>query len=418
MQGASTSNKATMPQPDWTTERLDSWKQIASFFHREVRTVQLWEKSEALPVRRHHHRKLGSVYAFRHELEAWWATRSARSTSVPKHVESAPAAAYHARMMGLYFWKQRTRTNLMKAVSYYQEALLLDPECADAYAGLADTYVSLSYNHHMPPRQAMEAARRAVDAGLALGPALLSVSNAEINFRANCAWEWAIAERLCRKMVDSGSVDSRTFQLYASLMINLGRHEDAIRLSLHAHRLDPESDSVNSQVSFAYFYAGDYGNALSFIDRIIELRPHFTMGYALLGRTRAELGNWEQAIQAFERGLELSPHSALLLALLAYGHAGLGDSKRANEILREIEADTGDECFPAYDVSAVHAKLNQTDQALENIFKAYDIHDIKITYLRYDPRFNDLRSLPEIRKITASMFPLQQERVATARCWY
>src|SRR5579859_4603903 len=61
----------------WAKERLDSWKEVASFFRREVRTVQLWEKSEGLPVRRQHHKKLGSVYAYRRELEAWWAARSA-----------------------------------------------------------------------------------------------------------------------------------------------------------------------------------------------------------------------------------------------------------------------------------------------------------------------------------------------------
>ncbi len=423
MQDTSQGGASPNPRPEWTTERLDSWKEIASFFRREVRTVQLWEKSEGLPVRRHHHKKLGSVYAYRHELESWWEMRSAPSASAQRIVQplaehmvpransierprgEEPEPAYHARMMGLHFWKQRTRSDLIKAVGYYQDALLLDPECGDAYAGLADTYVSLSYNHQMPPRRAMEAAKRAVDSGLALAPDSLNVRHAEINFRANCAWEWEAAERLCQRIIESGRFDSRTLQLYASLMISLGRHDEAIQLSLHAHRLDPLSDSVNSQVSFSYFYAGDYDNALSFANRTIELRPRFTMGYALLGRTQAERGHWEQALQAFERGLELSSHSALLSALVAYGYAGLGDSDRANEILREIEGDAPDECFPAYDVSAVHVKLKQENRAVENIFKAYDMHDIKMTYLHYDPRFSSLRLLPEIQKITASIFP-------------
>ena len=121
----------------------------------------------------------------------------------------------------------------------------------------------------------------------------------------------------------------------------------------------------------------------------------------MLGRTHAERGNWQEAIHAFERGLGLSTRSLLLKALVAYGHAGLGNSERANEILQEIEADAGDECFPAYDVSAVHAKLRQEKKALENILKAYDMHDMKLTYLQYDPRFNTLRSLPELRKINS-----------------
>jgi len=52
--------------------RLDSWKDIAAHLRREVRTVQLWEKNEGLPVHRHAHKKRGTVYAYKSELDAWW----------------------------------------------------------------------------------------------------------------------------------------------------------------------------------------------------------------------------------------------------------------------------------------------------------------------------------------------------------
>ncbi|MCU1297901.1 MAG: tetratricopeptide repeat protein, partial [Acidobacteriaceae bacterium] len=55
------------PDPD----RLDSWKEIANYLRREVRTVQLWEKNEGLPVHRHFHKRLGSVFALRSEVESW-----------------------------------------------------------------------------------------------------------------------------------------------------------------------------------------------------------------------------------------------------------------------------------------------------------------------------------------------------------
>lgn len=57
-------------------DRLDSWKEIATYFGREVRTVQRWEKHECLPVHRHFHHKIGSVYAFKAELEKWRMDRS------------------------------------------------------------------------------------------------------------------------------------------------------------------------------------------------------------------------------------------------------------------------------------------------------------------------------------------------------
>ena len=60
------------PNPLAETDRLDSWKEIAAHLKRDVSTVQRWERKEGLPVHRHHHVKLGSVYACRGELDAWW----------------------------------------------------------------------------------------------------------------------------------------------------------------------------------------------------------------------------------------------------------------------------------------------------------------------------------------------------------
>ena len=52
-------------------DRLDSWKEIASYLSRDVTTVQRWEKREGMPVHRHQHDRMGSVYAFSSELDAW-----------------------------------------------------------------------------------------------------------------------------------------------------------------------------------------------------------------------------------------------------------------------------------------------------------------------------------------------------------
>lgn len=52
-------------------DRLESWKEIAAYLKRGVRTVQRWEQTEALPVYRHRHDKRGTVYAFRQEIDIW-----------------------------------------------------------------------------------------------------------------------------------------------------------------------------------------------------------------------------------------------------------------------------------------------------------------------------------------------------------
>ena len=55
--------------------RLESWKEIAGYLNRHVTTIRRWEKHEALPVHRHRHAKLGSIYAYTRELDAWFEGR-------------------------------------------------------------------------------------------------------------------------------------------------------------------------------------------------------------------------------------------------------------------------------------------------------------------------------------------------------
>ena len=73
-----------MPAPPWAEQdqdaaargkRLDSWKEIAAYLNRHVTTIRRWEKHEALPVHRHRHAKLGSIYAYTRELDAWFESR-------------------------------------------------------------------------------------------------------------------------------------------------------------------------------------------------------------------------------------------------------------------------------------------------------------------------------------------------------
>jgi TolB-like protein/Tfp pilus assembly protein PilF len=77
-------NDAPMQRGD---DRLDSWKAIAAYLRRGLRTVRRWEKEEGLPVHRHVHQRLGSVYAYKSELDVWRDSRGAplRRELVPEN---------------------------------------------------------------------------------------------------------------------------------------------------------------------------------------------------------------------------------------------------------------------------------------------------------------------------------------------
>ena len=77
-----------------TSDRLDSWKEIAGYLKRSVRTVTRWEREEGLPVHRHLHSKSGTVYAYKPELDAWWTSRGQKldeDLPVADSTRSAPS---------------------------------------------------------------------------------------------------------------------------------------------------------------------------------------------------------------------------------------------------------------------------------------------------------------------------------------
>ncbi len=86
--GDSATSKPLSPAP--VEDRLDSWKEIAAYLNRDVTTVQRWEKREGMPVHRHLHDRIGSVYASRTELDDWQQSRhlefQEKTTSSPDPV--------------------------------------------------------------------------------------------------------------------------------------------------------------------------------------------------------------------------------------------------------------------------------------------------------------------------------------------
>jgi len=78
-----------IPDPPTDEPRLESWGEIAAYLRREIRTVQRWERYQGLPVRRLQIGKLGSVYAYRSELDKWYRERQPHAENGEEDTEKA-----------------------------------------------------------------------------------------------------------------------------------------------------------------------------------------------------------------------------------------------------------------------------------------------------------------------------------------
>src|SRR6266404_2230837 len=88
----------TIPDPHTDEPRLESWGEIAAYLRREIRTVQRWERYQGLPVRRLQIGKLGSVYAYRSELDKWYRERQPHAENGEEDAGKAPDAEIAAQI--------------------------------------------------------------------------------------------------------------------------------------------------------------------------------------------------------------------------------------------------------------------------------------------------------------------------------
>src|SRR6185436_17217524 len=88
--GDAVSETPNGPPPSGERRRLDSWKEIAAYLGRGIRTVQRWEREEGLPVHRLAHADRGSVFADSTELTEWWKSREIAPPAKPSPAVEAP----------------------------------------------------------------------------------------------------------------------------------------------------------------------------------------------------------------------------------------------------------------------------------------------------------------------------------------
>ncbi len=81
----------TTAAPPGPEDRLDSWKEIAAYLKHGVRTVQRWERSGGLPVHRLDLGRQAPVFAYKSEIDAWWASRRLSAGAAEEQEVSAPA---------------------------------------------------------------------------------------------------------------------------------------------------------------------------------------------------------------------------------------------------------------------------------------------------------------------------------------
>ena len=167
----------------------------------------------------------------------------------------------------------------------------------------------------------------------------------------------------------------------------LGRFEEAREAALGEIEARGEWDHTARTL----YLIRDYKGALNMIERMRDTIP--AASAELASRVHAELGDWDQAIAEYRTVANEYPGDAWTALMLAYIYARMGEETRARAIL-EAPGEFDDEASVAWSSAAVYAALGDSDQAFDQLERAYRGRKRQVMTLAVNPRFDSLRDDP------------------------
>lgn len=300
---------------------------------------------------------------------------------------------------------KRTPDGLDAAVTYFRAAIERNPADARAYAGLADAYVMLGYLGYRPAAAMFPKGKAAALRALALDA---SVVEAYAPLGQAHMWErrWAEAEWAFREAVRRDPRNATAHQWYATMLVPLGRLDEALAHLARASELDPLSLQINNMRGMVLHYAGRTDEALRHYRRFVDEEPDTAWVrqnpwlLSNMSRVLAARGQYADALRAVEWALPAAPRHPRLLCDLATIHAAMG--LRARALRAFAAADTANGQY-AFFRAELFAALHQPDSAFHWLDRVSEWGPSPMGELRADPRLASIRSDPRYPRLLARL---------------
>jgi Tfp pilus assembly protein PilF len=274
-------------------------------------------------------------------------------------------AARDSYLRGLNAWNDRSKEALDTAVVYFRRATELDPEYAEAYAGLADAYVLLGFFAYRPSEAMFPKAKAAALRSLQLDSTLAS-AHAALAFGLIWEGDFAGAESEFRKAIAFDPTYPTAHQWYAILLMILGRKPEALVESRRAANLDPLSLEIQGQYGVFLNGSGQHLAALRQFQKVVGEEPDSAWvrrhPWLLDNMSRVYLdnGQYAGAIRTINLALKIVPRRPRAVYSLALIYDKMGRRDMARRAF--AQADTSNEHYAAYR-GMLYAEEGKADSA-------------------------------------------------------
>jgi len=310
--------------------------------------------------------------------------------------------AYKFYLQGREFWNKRGDLNVSKSIFYFERAIELDRNFAQAYAGLADAQIMLGQTE-----LAEENIRRALNLDQTLAEA-----HASFGFiRLFHHFDWATAEKALKRAIELNPNYATAHHWLGFYYALHRRFDEALAEMVVAHNLDPSSPIILADIGQVHYFMRDYEKAIEFCTKAVALDPEARIAHEYLLYIYYKLGQEKEAFEEnikTERANTTNPNEYEKQTREGFGITGIrgifeGRLKYGLEDLeRPPEKRVGP--YPVSEIFKNSALLGNNEEALKWIDRAYEERRIyHLIYLNVDPIYDDLRADPRFQAVLRKM---------------
>ena len=316
---------------------------------------------------------------------------------------------------GWHFWSRRTREGIEKALDCFQQAAIENPSDFRAFEGISLCYLLLGTYGMRLPREMyngfLQAHRRAVEL-CGLTPERRADRAHGLHLFEH-RLEEAETELLQaqQESPDSPEVYVRLTMLY----VTRGRLDDALNILLRARVAHSLWPTVPAHEILVRFFRREFETAVACGKKALELHPYLYLGRLFYGESLEHSGKYTLALEQYRLAVIMSPDLPWLQAVEGACMARHGRRKEAVAILAELTQIRKTQYVDAYFMAVLMDALGDSDQAFQELERAYHEKSPLLFALRVDPRLDNLRQDPRFATLLRRLSPgLNQQEAVSA----
>jgi TolB-like protein/DNA-binding winged helix-turn-helix (wHTH) protein/tetratricopeptide (TPR) repeat protein len=273
--------------------------------------------------------------------------------------------AYRLYLKGREQWTRFQPTLVEDALSWYEQAVALDPEYGLAWAGIAHAATTATITSNASPVVAIPLAHHALKEAQRYGADLAETWVAQAAFLLFIEWKPEPAEHAARRALELDPNSAMAQMTFAMSLAAQGRPAEARAAMRRARELDPLFPLIFANSAHIEHGAGNTAASIELAIQAIAMDPEFWVGYFSLGVTLLETGDLTGALRAFEAADRYSGGNFYMTANRVHALVCLGRDEEASALRDQLVERSVERYVSPYAIAEMEAALGNTDSALE-----------------------------------------------------